>query len=156
MQARNSGKTQDMKEKFIENHLRFYKFYQVGIKNCEQQLDYIMPSLVARYEITADNETVFVVNNTEKVALDRIESKRAVDLREEIERFKIITQSIENALEELTETEKRFVILRYFECKPMSIVANALGYAEEKTCYRIRRQLLEKLMISCNNLTTFN
>lgn len=142
-----------MKERYLETTLRFYKTYQVGIKNCEQQLEYIMPSLVARYEISTDTgESFFIVNNTEKVALDRIESKMALDLKEQIEQYKIIISSIDNALENLTEAEKHFVILRYFECKPMAVVTQALGYSEEKSCYRIRRHVLEKLLISLNNL----
>jgi hypothetical protein len=150
---RNSGKTKALNERYIETALRFYKTYLVGIKNCEQQLEYIMPSLVARYEVSTDTgESFFIVNNTEKVALDRIESKRALDLKEEIERYKIITSSIDNALENLSEVERRFVILRYFECKPMAIVTQALGYTEEKSCYRIRRHILDKLLISLGNL----
>jgi hypothetical protein len=145
--------TKAQKERTIEAHLRFYKTYLCGIKNCEQQLEYIMPSLVSRYEVSTDSgESFFIVNNTEKVALDRIESKRALDLREEIERFKIICSSIENAVEELTMQERAFVHLRYFECKTIAAVTSALGYAEEKSIYRIRRHVLDKLLISLNNL----
>lgn len=153
--GRNSGKTKAIKERTIENHLRYFKTYLVGIKNCEQQLEYIMPSLVSRYEVSTDTgESFWIVNNTEKVALDRIESKRALDLREEIERYKIITNSIENAVEELTIQERAFVHLRYFECKPIAAVTTGLGYAEEKSVYRIRRHVLDKLLISLNNLLT--
>ncbi len=142
-----------MKERAIENHLRFFKTYQTGIKNCEQQLEYIMPSLVTRYEICTDSgEAHFIVNNTEKVALDRIESKRALDLREEIERFKIITSSIENALEDLKPVEADFVLWRYFECLPIQEVKLKLGFSEERSVYRIRRHVLDKLLISLNNL----
>jgi hypothetical protein len=145
--------TKAMKERTIESFLRFYKQYRTGIKNCEQQLEYIMPTLVSRYEISTDSgESFWIVNNTEKVALDRIESKRALDLREEIERFKIIISSIDNAMENLSEVEQHFVVLRYFECKPIAIVTNALGYAEEKSTFRIRRHVLDKLLISLNNL----
>lgn len=150
--SRSSSKSKAMKERAIEAHLRFYKTYLVGIQNCEQQLEYIMPSLVTRYEITADNESFWIVNNTEKVALDRIESKRALDLKEEIEQYKIITSSIENAMKNLSEAERQFVMLRYFECKPMAVVTDALGYTEEKSCYRIRRHVLDKLLISLHNL----
>lgn len=147
--------TKAHKERLLEQHLRYFHTYKIGIKNCEQQLAYIMPSLVSRYEVATDTgESFFIVNNTAQVALDRIESKRALDLREEIERFKLITNSIENALENLTEIEKRFVILRYFECKPIAAVTSALGYAEEKSIYNIRRHVLEKLMISLKNLLT--
>jgi hypothetical protein len=151
--GRSNGKTKAMKERIIESHLRFYRTYLVGIQNCEQQLEYIMPSLVARYEVSTDTgESFFIVNNTEKVALDRIESKRALDLKEEIEQYKIITSSIDNALANLSEVERHFVMLRYFECKAMAVVTDALGYTEEKSVYRIRRHVLDKLMISLNNL----
>ena len=151
--SRNSGKQKAMNERMIENHLRLFKTYKIGIMNCEQQLEYIMPSLVARYEVSTDTgESFFIVNNTEKVALDRIESKRALDLREEIERFKIITSSIENALQDLKEQEMQFVELRYFDCLPVHDVKTKLGYQEEKSVYRIRRHVLDKLLISLNNL----
>jgi hypothetical protein len=97
----------------------------------------------------------FIPNNTENVALDRIESKRALDLKEEIERFKIIINSIENALEELTMQEQAFIHLRYFECKAMAVVTDALGYAEQKSVYRLRKHILDKLLISLGNLLTF-
>lgn len=140
-------------ERIIENHLRYFETYKIGIKNCEQQLEYIMPSLVSRYEVSTDTgESYFIVNNTAKVALDRLESKKALDLREEIEHFKIITSSIENALENLSQIERLFVHLRYFECKAIAVVSSALGYAEEKSVYKVRRHVLDKLMISLKNL----
>ena len=53
------------KERTLENYLRFYHTYLVSIKNCQQQLDYIMPSLVSRYEVSTDTgESFFIVNNT--------------------------------------------------------------------------------------------
>jgi DNA-directed RNA polymerase specialized sigma subunit len=143
------------KERFIENHLRYYKTYQVGIKNCEQQLEYIMPSLVTRYSVDNNGAYFFISNDTEKVAIDRIEGKRALDLREEIERNKLITNSIENAIDNLKQQEKDFVKYRYFECLSIEDVKVKLGYSEEKSIYRIRRHVLDKLMISLNNLLSF-
>jgi DNA-directed RNA polymerase specialized sigma subunit len=145
------------KERQIENHLRFYKTYLVGIKNCEQQLEYIMPNITTKFG--ADNQGAFfyvVSDTTADVALDRLEGKRALDLREEIERYKIITSSIENAMKELKEQEMDFVKHRYFECLPIHDVKLKLGYSEEKSIYRIRRHVLDKLLISLNNLLSFN
>lgn len=141
------------KDRTIEAHLRFFKTYQVGIKNCEKQLDYIMPSLVARYEVYTDSgESHFIVNNTENVALDRIESKRALDLKEEIEKYKLITSCIEEALKELQPEELQFITFRYFEGLPIHELKTKLGYSEAKTLYRIRRRILDKLLISLHNL----
>jgi DNA-directed RNA polymerase specialized sigma subunit len=94
----------------------------------------------------------FIPNNTANVALDRIESKRALDLREDIERYSIIVNSIENAMQDLKEQEKEFVKLRYFEMLPIHQIKERLGYSEEKSVYRIRKHVLDKLLISCHNL----
>jgi DNA-directed RNA polymerase specialized sigma subunit len=141
-------------EREIENRLRFFETYKVGMKNCEQQLEYIMPSLVSKLGVDDDGSYFFIPNDTEKVALDRIESKRALDLKEEIEHFKLIISSIENSLEDLNEQEREFVKLRYFERLEMNVVKNKMGYSEEKSVYRIRKLVLSKLMISLKNLLT--
>src|SRR4051812_48015529 len=133
--------TKSMKERALGNHLRFFKTYQVGIKNCEQQLEYIMPSLVTKYGVDNNGAFFFITNDTEKVAIDRIEGKRALDLREEIERFNLITSSIENALNDLKDQEKEFVKWRYFECLSIHEVKTKLGYSDEKSIYRIRRHV---------------
>lgn len=141
------------KERTIENHLRFYNAYKIGIKNCEKQLEYIMPSLVSRYEVSIESgESFWIVNNTEKVALDRIESKHALDLKEQIEHFTLITASIDAALLELKPEEMDFVNHRYFCSLPIQEVKQVMGYSEEKSVYRIRRRVLEKLLISLQNL----
>ena len=140
------------KERLIENHLRHYKTYKVAILNCQKQLDYIFPSLVAHYENDGQRATFFIANDTEKVAIDRIESKRALDLNENIKHFEIICTSIDRALEELRPQEKEFVQLRYFDCDTMENIKNKLGYSEEKSVYRIRRHILDKLLISLSNL----
>jgi hypothetical protein len=140
------------KERTIESHLRHYNTYRVGITNCQKQLGYIMPSLVSGYRNEGNQSIFFVANDTEKVALDRIESKRALDLKEEIEQYKIIVDTIDNAFAELKPQEQDFVRLRYFECLPIFDVKTQMGYSEEKSVYRIRRHVLDKLLISLNNL----
>lgn len=154
--ARSSGKTQSIKERCIENHLRFYKTYLVGIKNLEKQLDYIMPTMISNYGTAENGSFWFIANNTENVALDRIESKRALDIREEIEQLKIIISCIESAVEELTMQERAFVHFRYFECLSIEEVKTQMGYKEEKSIYRIRRHCLNKLLISLKSLLTLN
>jgi DNA-directed RNA polymerase specialized sigma subunit len=141
------------KERILENHLRYFKTYQVGVKNLEQQLEYIMPSLVTNYSAEAGGGSFFSISNTtEKFALDRIEGKRALDLREEIERYKLITSCIQNALEDLKEKERDFVKYRYFDCLSIQEVKSKMGYSEDKSIFRIRRHVLDKLLISLSNL----
>lgn len=144
--------TKAMKERTIENHLRFYNTYQIGVKNCEQQLEYIMPSLVSRCGTDENGSFFFIVNDTEKVAVDRLEGKKALDLREEIEHYKIIISSIDNAFQDLKEQEQDFVKLRYFDRLPIQDVKIKLQYSEDRSVYRIRRHVLDQLIISLNNL----
>ena len=148
--------SRSMNERQIETHLRFYKTYLVGIRNCEQQLEYIQPNITTKFG--ADDHGAFfyvVADSTCNIAIDRIEGKRALDLKEEIERYKIITSSIEKAMAELKQQELDFVNHRYFDCLPMHEVKTKLGYSEEKSVYRLRKHVLDKLMISLHNLLTF-
>lgn len=78
-----------------------------------------------------------------------------MDLREEISKYKIITKSIDQAIAELKPQEQDFVKYRYFDCLPMHDVKQKLGYSEEKSVYRLRKHVLDKLMISLHNLFSF-
>jgi DNA-directed RNA polymerase specialized sigma subunit len=140
------------KERIIENFLNKYITYQIGIKNCQHQLDYMMPSLTCRYESDGKSANYYIANNTEQVALDRITSKRALDLLEEIEQYKLILVSIDNAMAELDEKQKYFLELRYFKGLKMYEIKSLMHVSEEKALYRIRRQILDKFLISLNNL----
>lgn len=142
------------KERILETHLRHYNTYLIGICNCQKQLDYISPSLVSGYASTGETSLFYISNNTERVAIDRIESRRALELREQIEEYRIITDSIERAFKELKPQEQDFVKLRYFDCERIEEVKRVMGYAEDKSIYRIRRHVLDKLLISLNNLLT--
>jgi hypothetical protein len=141
------------RERIIENFLNKYNTYKIGIKNCTKQLDYMLPSLTTRYESDGVTSGFFIANNTEQVALDRITSKKALDLFEEIERYKLIISLIDNALSELDEKQKAFVQHRYFSGLKMYEVKAKMSVSEEKTLYRIRRQVLDKFEISLSSLT---
>lgn len=144
------------KERLIENHLRHYRTYKIGIKNCQRQLDYIMPTMTANYHANEDHSYFYISNNTERVALDRIESKKALDLHEEIARYQIVVESIDTAFNELKPQEKDYIEYRYFSCLSIAEVKKLMGYAEDKSIYRIRRHVLDKLMISLNNLLSLS
>jgi DNA-directed RNA polymerase specialized sigma subunit len=143
-----------MKERAIERYLKMYHTYLLGIQNSQKQLDYIMPTMVSNFAYGNENAHFYISNDTGKVALDRIESKRALDLKEDIEQYKIITNTIEAAYEQLKGKEKDFVKYRYFEGLEIYEIKEKMGYQEEKSLYRIRRIVLDKLLISLNNLLT--
>lgn len=144
--------SRSLKERTIENFLNKYNTYKVGIRNCQKQLDYMLPSLTTRYESDGMTASYYIANNTERVALDRITSKKALDLLEEIERYKLIIALIDNALAELDEKQRVFIQHRYFSGLKMYEVKAKMNVSEEKTLYRIRRQVLDKFEISLSSL----
>lgn len=146
-----------MKERSLENYLRLYKTYLVALKNCEQQLNYFLPCITTKYGIDREGTSfVAISDSTANFAINRIEGKKALYLIEEIERYKIITQTIKNAIDQLTDQEQAFVHYRYFEYLPIKEIKQKLGYSENKSIYRIRRHVLDKINISLNNLIPFN
>ncbi|WP_236018171.1 hypothetical protein [Alicyclobacillus suci] len=67
-----------------------------------------MPSMTARYDLAEGSHgTFFISSSTEKYAIDRIESKRALDLHEQIAHYQMIVDSIDKALKrELTKNAR--------------------------------------------------
>lgn len=145
---------QNAKEHTIETFLNKYRTYQIGMKNCKQQLNYMLPSLTVKFTSDGKTATYHIKNNAEEVALDRIISKKAIDLTEEMARYKLIIASIDNAMGELDEKQKQFVELRYFDGLKMYEVKAKMNVSEEKTLYRIRRQVLDRFVISLSSLMT--
>lgn len=138
----------------IEHHLRQYKQYIVGIKNLQLQLDHIMPNMTASYELNEGSRGCFVVSSTtERAALDRIESKKALDINEKISEYNLIVRSIEAALAELEPAQQDLIRLRYFEGNSIEEVARIMGYTH-KNIYRIRHRIMERLIISLWNILT--
>lgn len=138
--------------KIIEGHLRNYRNYLAGIKNMTKQMDYIMPGITASYELREESIGAFVFSSsTEKYAIDRIESKRALQLHEDIMIYKLISNSIEIALEELEDEEREFVKLRYFNNHSILVIADKMGYSERQV-FLIRNSVREILGISLKNL----
>lgn len=135
------------KERIIENYLHKYTTYKIAVRNCNKQLNYMLPTLTSR-----NGAEEFIANDTEEVAINRVESKKALKIREEIGQYKLIISCIDEALSELDNKQKTFVELRYFKCLRIQDVKESMCYAEDKSVYRIRKQVLDKFLISLNNL----
>jgi len=141
--------------KKIERLLRYYTYYKVGLMNLQKQLDYIMPEITARYEFVKGTVGTFkLTSQTEKFAIDRIESKKALMLYEDIERYNIIIDSIDEAVSELDPIEREFIEKRYINRMPMKQTAQEMGYSE-KYLFSIRNQAMDKLLISLRGLLEF-
>lgn len=148
-------KRKQQEQRQLENFLRHYKTYQIGIRNCQKQLDYLLPNVTASYSVDGGAHVFKIHSKTEMSAIDRIESKQALDLHEMVSQYEIIVQSIENAVSTLEDTEQKFVKLRYFENKSIEAVRDQLQYSE-KNIFKIRQKTLDKLLISLKNLLYFH
>ena len=134
--------------KKIESHLFNLKHYKVAIRNLQKQLDYIMPNITANYSIEGGGGGVFTVSSTtERAAIDRIESRRALNIHEEIQRYTLLIECIHESLDILTDQERHFIDLRYMQEKPMIEVSECLDYSVPHI-YRLRDQALSKLALS--------
>lgn len=138
--------------KAIESHLKNYRNYQAGIKNMNKQMDYIMPGITASYELREESVGAFIFSSsTEKYAIDRIESTRALQLHEDIRIYELIINSIDDAVAELEDEEKEFVEMRYFNNHSVHETAEAMGYSERQV-FLIRKNVRDKLLISLKNI----
>lgn len=141
--------------KKIENHIKNYNMYKVGIKNLTNQLNYIMPNVTATYDVIGGGGSTFnISSSTENVAIDRIESKRALDLYEDIKRYELIIDSIDLALSELDELERKFIVIRYIQGMSIAKTSMELGYSQQHI-FNIRKEVFEKLLISLRGILEF-
>lgn len=150
-QLKNKNKKTSQIKK-IEKFLRQYTTYKIGVMSLQKQLDYIMPNITATYELAEGSTGTFkITSSTEQYAIDRIESKRALMLHEDIAKYNLIIESIDNAVSELNEIERKFVELRYINRKTIAQTSMELGYSE-KHIFNLRHQVMEKLLISLRGL----
>ena len=153
--TKKASKIRDIR--VIEHHLRNYRTYKAGIKNLQRQLDFIMPNVTATYGVDMEGSTgtFDVSSKVEKIAIDRIEGKRALDLHEDIRQYEIIIESIDIALEEVEETEQEFIENRYFEGRTVKETSIEMGYGE-KHIFNVRNRLFNKLLISLRSIVNLS
>lgn len=134
--------------KGVETHLFRYAHYQVAIKNLKRQLDYILPDITANYELREGSTGTFsIASSTENIAIDRIESRRAINLHEEIKHYELLLQCIDDAIHGLDAQDRAFIEARYIQGRTVAAIAEKDGYSLAHM-YKIRDRILGKLLIS--------
>ncbi|ARV97143.1 transcriptional regulator [Bacillus subtilis] len=124
--------------KNIEKHLKNYNNYKVAILNLSKQLEFIA---------TNDNMEIF-----KESIDDDCEFQESVDkLASELQHIKLLKDSIDISLSELTELEYRFVQYRYFKNWTIEKSALEIGYSD-KALFVIRNQVMDKLLISLGSV----
>lgn len=141
--------------KKIEFYLKNYKTFTVGIQNLQKQLNYIIPGFNENYQLNSNTTGMFVhTSENECYGVDRIVSRKAFILNEDMEKYKIIVNSINKALSELDEVEYEFIDSRYLKGKTIIQTSFDLGYSE-KYIFTLRKKTLNKLLISLKGLIQF-
>lgn len=141
------GKKRRNKLKEIETRLFNRKHYEAAIENLKLQLDYIMPNITANYSISEGGRGYFnISSSTEKAAIDRIESRAALNIHEDIERYKVILNCIDRAVASLSDDEQKFIQRRYYDEIPIIQLADEFDYSPPHL-YRLKDQILRKLAI---------
>ncbi|MGG7222635.1 transcriptional regulator [Bacillus sp. ATD] len=124
--------------KNIEKHLKNYNNYKVAILNLSKQLEFIASN---------DNREIF-----KESIDDDCEFQESVDkLTSELQHIKLVKDSIDISLSELTELEYKFVQYRYFKNWTIEKSALEIGYSD-KALFVIRNQVMDKLLISLGSV----
>ncbi|MGN8842544.1 transcriptional regulator [Niallia sp. HCP3S3_B10] len=120
--------------KNIEKHLKAYQSYLVAIKNLESQLTMVSPTSTSNY-------------------FKDIPSKHI--LHSDLNLMKTLTNTIEQALQGLSDIERRFVECRYFKKWSVDKCALEIGYSD-KAIFPIRNQIMDKLLIRFGGIIYIN
>lgn len=136
----------------IEHHLRSYKTYHIGIKNLQHTIDNIMPQMTTSYTLREGSSGTFDIHSTvEDAVLDRLESARAIYVKEQIRQLRLITNSIDRAMEALGDMERDFIKYRYLDGYSISKTAITLNVSDQM-CFKLRNVTMDKLLISLSNI----
>lgn len=124
--------------KNIEKHLKGYKFYLKAIANIEKQFS----------KFSSDEFSNI------SLPLKLTDNKSMQSIRDELNILKLITENIEDALEELDDVELQYIECRYFKKWSINKSALEMGYSD-KALFSIRNQLMEKLLILLGSIVLF-
>lgn len=119
--------------KAIENHLKNYKHYSVGIINMERKIKY-------HNSLSKNNEYTHVIEENES---DSLHSR--------LTEYQLLVETIDCALEELNEMERSFIEYRYFDRWSMEKCAQHLQYSNQ-SLFVLRNKIMEKLIISLDSI----
>ncbi|MGX1266454.1 uncharacterized protein YjcR [Rossellomorea marisflavi] len=130
-------KERNKRIKTIERHLKNYSNYKVALLNLTKQLEFISSNHAKKNIFSEQHRTLE----------DSLEK-----LSNELKQIKIVKDSIDASMSELTELEGKFVEYRYFNNWSIEKSALEIGYSD-KALFVIRQQVMDKLLISLGSVT---
>lgn len=135
------------KYKEIEKMLYDYKMLKISITNLEKDIEFLEDEdgvSGIEYEETKVSPTNAFSSIVENVMLSKTEKEEY--LTRLIERNKRKLESIDNAVEGLTDIQRTVIKQKYFEGQQWWQVAGEIGYSES-TVKRHRKEAIKSLII---------
>ena len=144
-------KLRDSDFRYIEKLLYDQKTHDEMIEQLEQELEDMLPAYSKSVIKFSHDKPHKQTSQPEDYAIERNESIRAIEIKEEINKRKRQKSAVSEATKYMDETENQIIYLRYQCEKPHSHVARKVGMWDFKekgpsrTYWRTRRRILEKV-----------
>ncbi|WP_163537386.1 transcriptional regulator [Gracilibacillus sp. YIM 98692] len=119
--------------KIIEKHLKNYNSYKIAIINITDQLEHLKSRVDPKKKTHSEQ-----IKDQERLENDLME-------------LKLLVESIDRSLDDLSDLEVHFVHYRYFKKWSIEKSALNLGYSD-KAMFSIRNQIMDKLIISLSSI----
>lgn len=123
-----------------------YKKLKAEVKNIEIEIEDIKNTYVGASAIDSSQEFTGTTNKITSIVENEIlDKEKRVNYLESIKRSKENQiKKVNNALETLTERDRKIIELRYFERIPNYQVARRLDITEE-TCSRLKKEIIKDI-----------
>lgn len=132
------------KEQQIVEWLENYNSYKAGIENLKQNIEDIAEEGMG---ISYDNEPVSGGNAFNSVVENAVIKMDKLEIQKRIKAMTNIVNSIDRALESLTDTERQVIINRCIKGKYYYQFTYEIGVGE-KTAKRYKKEALRKMSIA--------
>lgn len=136
--------------KETEHLLYNYRMFEISIKNMQDEIEYLKKEDDVRsvggirYDDFKPGPTFKITSSVEDVSLSITETIGY--LEHIIKRIKSKLESVDRALEGLTDIERKIVSKRYIQGKQWYVVAYEVSYSE-RWCKQLRTEAIKKLAI---------
>ncbi|MBZ4656496.1 MAG: putative sigma factor [Thermoanaerobacter sp.] len=149
----NDIKIKDKYYRETEYFLYNYKMFEISIENLKREIEYL-ENEDGVTGIDYSSEKISPTYKFSSITEDTVlaVSEKIHYLQRCIERIQSKIDSINRALEGLTEIEREIIEKRYFEGKPWYVIAYEVSY-NERWCKELRRRAISKIAIGIHGDT---
>lgn len=142
-----------MTSKEAEIHLKNYQMYQQAIKNIDNRIDFIKKYDTGLNAVSFDriptSKTNKISDPVHDIAVERDITIKELEITKEW--YKLITQAIDDTINQLNETDRQIVEGFIIENKPWYDVTYEVKIGERQ-CRRMKNNALERIAIALSGI----